>query len=101
MSTRLGLYLALSRGERGESLRTVATRAGRSHVYLAEIEAGAKLASADAALAYADAAGASIDEALRLWKLDGVEAIDDVATDARSRYRSAIRAESHRAAKDR
>lgn len=46
MKSRLGEWLILTRGERGESLRTVAERAGVSHVYLSEIEKGHRDAEA-------------------------------------------------------
>lgn len=98
MKSRLGEWLILTRGERGESLRTVAERAGVSHVYLSEIEKGHKRCSADRALVLADAVGGSLGEAARLWTLDRSEGAERAMADARHRYRMGIVHESHRLA---
>lgn len=97
MSTRLGKWLRLVRGESGQSLRAVAARAGVSHVYLSEIERG-KACSADKVLVLADAVGGSLEEAARLWSLDRASGIERDMADARHRYRMGIVHESHRLA---
>jgi transcriptional regulator with XRE-family HTH domain len=80
--TRLGEWLRLNRGELGWSLRRAAEEAGVSHVYLSEIEKGAKLCSAERALLLGKALvghSTSEAEAYRLWILDRDEQTRDEA----------------------
>jgi transcriptional regulator with XRE-family HTH domain len=62
---RFGAVLRHEREAKRETLRAAARRIGCSHVYLSEIESGAKRPSPEKVIALADAYGLPVDAALR------------------------------------